>query len=464
VRRRLLLVLLPLLTVLLGALEVPLAQTYAASLTQNLFNNQIEDAQRFAAKADRVLRDDLPIPGALKTELQRHTDTYGAKVTLVDVDEEVLLSTGAWNYETKAAWTRALVGDSRAPSPTAWPWRSGPMVVAATIGPVNDVTGAVVIEAPTSSVRAEIGWRIAVLAVAGLGVLGLTTALCVLPLAGWLLRPVYDLSSTAARLTGGELGARASETGGPHELRMLAGAFNRMAESLVAALQRQRAFVADASHELRNPLGTLRLRIEGLAGKVTGRGEHELRLALVEADRLAAIVDRLLELARAEATAAERVDFDLAALTAACVSSWKPALQAVGSVLRLQAPDQAWSHGPPEAVAYALDVLLDNARKFAPGSPVDVRVQVLDAYVELLVRDHGSGLEATEISLVSQRFWRSPRHRAIQGTGLGLATSRALIEAGGGSLEVVSGDCGLTVALRLAPATGARLARPDSAA
>jgi signal transduction histidine kinase len=462
VRRRLLLVLLPLLTALLGALEVPVAQTYAAGLTQVLFINQIEDAQRFAAKADRLLRDDLPVQGALDAELRRHAETYGVEVTLVDRNEEVLIHTGAVSSATKAASTRALAGDSRERPRTAWPWRSRPMVVAASIGPVNDVTGAVVIEGPTSSVRTAVGRRIAVLAVEGLGVLALTTALCVLPLAAWLLRPVYDLSSTAARLTGGELGARASETGGPPELRMLAGAFNRMAESLVAALERQRAFVADASHELRNPLGTLRLRIEGLAGKVHGRGEHELALALVESDRLAAIVDRLLELARAEATAAERVDFDLVALTAACVGSWKRALQAVGSVLRLQAPEHAWSHAPPQAVEYALDVLLDNARKFAPGSPVDVSVEVHHDGVELRVRDHGAGLDATEISIVSQRFWRSPRHRAIPGTGLGLATSRALIEAGGGSFEVVSGDCGLTVALRLAPATGAAGARPDT--
>jgi signal transduction histidine kinase len=100
-------------------------------------------------------------------------------------------------------------------------------------------------------------------------------------------------------------------------------------------------------------------------------------------------------------------------------------------------------------------VLLDNTRKFAPGSLVNVRVDVRDGYVELGVRDRGVGLDVTEIALVGERFWRSPRHRRIQGTGLGLATSRALIEAGGGSLDVQFAAPGLLVRLRLPSATGA---------
>lgn len=454
-RRRLLLVLLPLLTALLGALEVPLAQTYAAGLTQELFIKRIGDAQRFAERADPILRNRYAGLRGLEAELRRNKDLFGFTVTVVDRDKSVLVHTGQVTARARAASSRALVGGDQEQPSTAWPWRQETMVVAESIGQGSDTSGAVVVEAPTSTVRAQVSSRIAVLAVAGVGVLVLTTALCVLPLASWVLRPVYDLSRTAGRLAGGELSARASERGGPPELRMLAGAFNRMAESLVAALERQRAFVADASHELRNPLGTLRLRIEGLADKVNGRGERELRLALVESDRLAATVDRLLELARAEATAAERVDFDLVALTAARVSSWRPALQAAGSTLRMDAPDQAWSRGPPAAVEYALDVLLDNARKFAPGSPVDVSVEVRDGFVELRVRDRGAGLDAAERSFVGERFWRSARHRGIQGTGLGLATSRTLIEAGGGSWDVLFGTPGLEVRLRMPAATGA---------
>jgi signal transduction histidine kinase len=457
VRRRLLLVLLPLLTALLVALEVPLVQTHAASLTQELFIKRIHDAQRFAGRADPVLRNGYGLR-ALQAELTQYTDVSGVTVTIVNSNGRVRARTGKVTRRAKDAWSNALVGEVPQSPSTAW-WRTESMVVAESIGTGTDAIGAVVLEGPTSNVREQVLDRIASLAVAGVAVLALITALCALPLVGWVLRPVYDLSRTAGRLTSGELGARASERGGPPELRMLAGAFNRMAESLVAALERQRAFVADASHELRNPLATLRLRIEGLADKVHGRGEHEVRQALVESDRLAAIVNRLLELARAEATAAERVDFDLASLAAERVSQWEPALRAVNSALRLDAPPRAWSHGPPEAVEYALDVLLDNARKFAPGSPVDVSIVARNGYVELAVRDRGAGLDGAEIPLVGQRFWRSPRHQGIQGTGLGLATSRALVEAGGGSWELVFGDPGLAVALRFPAATGSH---PDT--
>ena len=126
---------------------------------------------------------------------------------------------------------------------------------------------------------------------------------------------MHDLNATADRLAAGGLNARASERAGPPELRGLARAFNEMADNLALALQRQRAFVADASHELRNPLATMRLRMEALAGKVRGDGERDLQLALSESDRLASVVDRLLELARAEATAAERVEFDVVSVT-----------------------------------------------------------------------------------------------------------------------------------------------------
>ena len=110
----------------------------------------------------------------------------------------------------------------------------------------------------------------ALLAGLGISVLLLATVVGVLPVVRWVLRPVDELGATAARLAAGDLTARASERGGPPELRGLAAAFNRMAASLGAALERQRAFVADASHELRNPLGTLRLRLDALAGSLHG--------------------------------------------------------------------------------------------------------------------------------------------------------------------------------------------------
>ena len=459
-RRRLLLALVPLLMLLLGALEVPLAQTYAARLTQDLFIEQVGIAQDFAADAEPVLRDITASRRFLRAKLEAEQRYHERAVQIVDVNDQNLESTGARGPVVDAARRRARLGLDTERPPTAWPWRTAPMVVGASIGKDGDQVGAVVVQAPTDRVRDQVRRRIVVLVVGGFLVLLLTTAVVALPLVRWVLRPVDDLSSAAVKLTRGELGARASERDGPPELRLLAGAFNRMAASLVAALERQRAFVADASHELRNPLATLRLRLDALVAKTGEDGERDLRLAIVESERLTATVNRLLDLARAEATSAELVDFDLAAVAAERAEAWRPALAAVGSELQLEVPAQAWSHGPPDAVAYALDVLLDNARKFGPGSPVDIAVQRTATQVEASVRDRGAGLGAADLAMVGERFWRSPQHRAVGGTGLGLATSRALIESAGGSLHVEPATPGLTVSLRL-PAAGAAA---DSAA
>ena len=270
------------------------------------------------------------------------------------------------------------------------------------------------------------------------------------------MRLVYNLMRRRGRLAGGDLGAPASERSGPRAARPSARV-EQMADYLVAALERHRAFVADVSHELRNPLATLRLRLEALALNARDDDARDARLALGEADRLAAVVNRLLQLARAEATAAEQLDFDVVALAQERLAAWAPALRAVDISPRIDAPAEAVARSSPDAVCYALDVVLDNARKFAPGAPLDVAVTVRGEHVDVTVRDHGAGLPRADLDRAGERFWRSSSHRAVAGTGLGLATSRALLESAGATLHVSLGAPGLLVVLRLPASTGAIL-------
>ena len=466
-RRRLLLVLLPLLTALLTALEVPLMQAYADGLTQELYAEHLAEAEDFAVFADPVLRSDRG-GESLRQEIRAYIAVSpGVAVSIYDNEEARVVTAGAPpSPASAAARERFLVDRAHERPKTVWPWRRERMIVGEAVGKRGPEIGAVVIEVPTDAVRDKVEVRMAVLAGGGLAVLLLTGALCALPLARWVLRPVHDLNAAAGRLAAGGLGARASDRGGPPELRGLARAFNEMADNLVTALQRQRAFVADASHELRNPLATLRLRLEALAGETSEDVGRDARLALSEADRLAAIVDRLLELARAEATAAEQVDFDAVAVVSERLAAWAPALGAEGIVARVQAPEPAIARGLPDAVRYALDVALDNARKFAPGHPLDVEVRSRGGHVEISVRDHGAGLHPDELDQVGDRFWRSSGHRATAGTGLGLATSRALLESAGATLEISLGRPGLVVTLAVPASTGAILdtsaRRPDA--
>ena len=145
-------------------------------------------------------------------------------------------------------------------------------------------------------------------------------------LAGWVLRPVTELDAVTHEIAEGDRGARVQHRLGPPELRRLAASFNHMADAVSDVMDRQRAFVAHASHQLRNPLTALRLRVEELGPSLTdpdGRAEH--RLALEETDRLALVLDALLTLARAEREENQRVTVDAAAVAASRVAAWAAA-------------------------------------------------------------------------------------------------------------------------------------------
>jgi signal transduction histidine kinase len=100
---------------------------------------------------------------------------------------------------------------------------------------------------------------------AGLGLLPLIALVAVAwPVSAWVLRPVRRLDAATSRISAGDLTIRADAEAGPAELRRLAGSFNTMMDAVENAAQRQRAFVSDASHQLRNPLTSLRLAVESL--------------------------------------------------------------------------------------------------------------------------------------------------------------------------------------------------------
>jgi signal transduction histidine kinase len=454
VRRRLLLLLLPLLAGLLAALDVPLAQSYADRLSQSLFIERLGDADRFATLADRALRGGSA-GRALQAELRRYDELYGAEVAIVDADRQLVLSSRpggpAGGPRVRRALEGALAGRSPARPETVWPWRRGPFVIGEPVGQDSQIVGALVVIAPTDAVRERVGDRILVLALSGVGTLVLATVLCVLPLAAWVLHPVRDLAAAAQRIAAGRLDARVREDEGPPELRGLAGAFNRMAASVKAALDQQRAFASDASHQLRNPLTALRLRVESLAAHVAPPGERDLQAAIEETERLSSTVAMLLRLARAEATAAEEgvVDVDPAAVARGRVADWGPVFAGAGIPLALDVRTERLARGSPQVVEQALDALLDNARKFAGGAPVEVTVADADGEVELCVRDRGPGLTEQELTAASERFWRSPRHQNVDGTGLGLAIARTLVAGAGGRLALRRAEPGLAASVLL---------------
>jgi signal transduction histidine kinase len=210
-----------------------------------------------------------------------------------------------------------------------------------------------------------------------------------------------------------------------------------MADNVEAVLDQQRAFVADASHQLRNPLSALLLRIE-LLGLELPRGHTEAESVKEEGHRLAQVLDDLLGLAVAESSGCDLALTDITELARTRAAAWRPAAQHSGVAVEFREPPQdgavtAWAD--PVALSSAMDAVIDNAIKFTPaGETVSVQVAEVCAHVTITVADSGPGLTDDELARIGDRFWRSARHQNVQGSGLGLSIARALLSQGGGAI------------------------------
>jgi signal transduction histidine kinase len=454
----LLLVSLSLMGVLLGALMAPLVTTYASDRTQDLFVGRLGDVNRFAVLAEDAL--ETGDADGLSADLDRYVEVYGGTVVVTNANREVVARAGDDRVRgvpaTAAAVDRALSGAGSQPPRTAWPWREDALVIGSPVGRDAQVLGAVVLVAPTSPVQSSVAQGLAWLGLAGLVIVLVTAYGLVVPFVGWILRPVHDLEHAAKDLADGDLSSRAHETG-PPELRDLARSFNLMADHVETSQRQQRELVADAAHQLGNPLTALRLRVENLAS--TGTPPPAVVPVLEETDRLSAIVDSLLRLSQVGARPAVAVEVDVPASVRHRCEMWEP----VFGSLTVATPEHATALATPDLVDVALDALLDNAAKFAPGSPVSVTVSTTPTHVRLEVRDRGPGLHPEDTAKVGSRFFRGRGHQNVPGTGLGLAIVRASLDDVGGSMEVTAPEGGglrveveLPAARRAAPGSSAR--------
>ncbi len=290
------------------------------------------------------------------------------------------------------------------------------------------------------------------------------------------LRPLQQVTATARAVAGevsrgvGGLDRRVHQPSADTEVGQLAGAFNQMlaeVETEVAARQdseqRMRQFLADASHELRTPLTTLRGYAELLRLKAerdgSGLGSDE-RDALwrVESEglRMARLVDDLMALARADRQPDVRREcVDLAALAVDAVADLRAA-HPERRVSLWSAPG-AVVEGDPDQLRQVLANLLTNAAVHAdPRGAVRVEVRRRGHGVDLVVDDDGPGLTPQQAAHVFDRFWRADttRSRARGGSGLGLPIVDALVAGHGGDIRFdTSPMAGTTVTVRLPAAT-----------
>lgn len=435
-----------LISMLLVALMVPFVSAYAADRTQDLFVTRLTDVTRFAVLAEDSLEGGT---SDLRIDLERYAEVYGATVIVTNANHDVVASSGTDvdvdRPGVSAAIAQALSGSGSAPPGTVWPWDAAPFVIGAPVGRDAQVIGGVVMISPTDSVQSSVGRALVWLVIAGLTALALTAYGVVIPLVGWIIRPVHDLDLAVKGLADGTLPSRVPDQAGPHELQDLARSFNTMADNVATSQQQQRDLIADAAHQLGNPLTALRLRVENLATTTQERAEFDTVLG--EADRLGMIVESLLDLSQVGAQNVAATCVDVAALARHRCDMWSPMFDD----LRLDAPMSALAVATDDLIDVILDALLDNAAKFAAHARVDVTIAEVDAGgVVVRVRDHGPGLDPEDVEKVGARFFRGRQHQNFAGTGLGLAIVRARVLDVGGSFAVMpASGSGLQVEVRL---------------
>jgi len=262
--------------------------------------------------------------------------------------------------------------------------------------------------------------------------------------AGRVLRPIGRITSVARDIQATDLSRRIELPGPDDELKQLADTFDAMLARLDAAFAAQRQFVADASHELRNPLAIIRTNVDvALADPRADPEDLRHTIAVVQraSDRMARLVDDLLALARRQEPTVEHEPVDLGAAVAEASDDFVVPAAARRIVLdRAIAPGVVVT-GDRDALKRAVANLLENAVRLAPvGSRIRLATGSEGGRAWIAVADEGPGIAPEDQPHVFDRFWRADkgRSRADGGTGLGLAIVRQIAESHGGEIRLQS--------------------------
>ncbi|WP_213452459.1 sensor histidine kinase [Rhizomonospora bruguierae] len=302
---------------------------------------------------------------------------------------------------------------------------------------------------PTSDVAESFATLRVVLLVA-FPVLVLALALVAWRVIGATLRPVEGLRRGAEEITGGARPGRLPVPESRDEIFRLAETLNGMLARLDAARARQRAFVADAAHELRSPLTNMRTELE-VARRLGDRTDwtEVADDLLIDMDRLARLVDDLLLLARADDAGGRAVrvstPVELAALAGEVAQRCTG-----GAPVTVRPGPPLWTAGDPDDLRRLLANLVDNATRHA-RSRVEVAVTPDGPYQLVTVADDGPGIPAADRERVFDRFTRldDGRARDAGGAGLGLAIVRELVRRYGGTVRLTDAQPGVRAEVRL---------------
>ena len=420
-------------------------------LTQELQINRAASLNRLAQVAFDAATDGGDAT-QLQAEMDRYSDLYGEGV-LIRLQAGTLRSGGMREEraDVRDALARANLNLSDITLAPLQPFGSGSEVMSRSFGSASQVLGAAVLEVNLDAARQKLRERWLVVGVAA-AALAAVLLLGAARVTGWVLRPVHRLNSAVTELEATGRTGNLPEAG-PPELRELSRSFTRMARTVGESIDSQRQLIADTSHQLRNPVGALRLRIDLLQLELQTAREHKAAAGvLAELERVEEILDGVLRLAAAEHRAFEdsaRGPLGPPAHGLTAVIDPYPVLQEEaeragpaahrsGSPILLEDPPDPPVHIACNAAELAQMVgeLINNATKYAAGAPITVAVRARPDVVAVVISDGGPGLSADGLQAATSRFWRSPQHRGIRGNGLGMTIVDKLAEANGGHLQL----------------------------
>jgi len=278
---------------------------------------------------------------------------------------------------------------------------------------------------------------------------------------GWWLttraiRPVEEMSAAASRISAGNLSERITGANADNELGRLAGVLNSTFARLEAAFAQQRQFTADASHELRTPLAVIISEAQTTLARERSSREYRetVEACLDTAQQMRRLTESLLELARLDASQEQiqREHLDLSENMRACVERIRPLAQKRGVKIHCDlAPAQVY--GDADGLGQVITNLLTNAIHYnKPNGEIRVSTRSENGSAIVTIADTGQGMAAEDLPHIFERFYRADksRSRAAGRSGLGLAISKAVVDAHDGTIEVTSQPgAGTTFTVRL---------------
>jgi signal transduction histidine kinase len=266
-------------------------------------------------------------------------------------------------------------------------------------------------------------------------------------LARRIAQPIRALAEAARGLAGGRYSARVPPQG-PEELRELAGAFNSMAARLESEDRRRRELMADIAHELRTPIATIEGYVEAVADGAIPNDAATWATIEEAGRRMRRLVEDLAMVTAAEEGRVElrRGRLDPSTVLRTAADAARPLALTAGVTLTVRVDGGLPAlDADPERIGDVLAAVLDNALRHTPaGGSIELSAGAVPAGVVLRVADSGEGIAREHLPRVFERFFRvdPSRSRAHGGSGIGLAVSRALVTAMGGTIGIASNGLG----------------------